>query len=164
MSLCAKMLFPGRLQMIKVLAVTFTMTSQDVILFVMSKTKQTKQEKGKEDYELLQLRQQQPTVCAQGSCLSLHTLATYTQVKCPSTNKEIFILWMVFFFIVQKIYKTTTLFQDIKSTLNSMCRLGALMCILCSVHIWFVSFYFGTILSAICMHIFTVSAKHINLN
>lgn len=102
-------------------------------------------------------------VCS-GKLPSLHTLATYTQVKCPSTNKEIFILWMVFFFIVQKIYKTTTLFQDIKSTLNSMCRIGAFMCILCSVHIWFVIFYFGTILSAICMHIFTFSAKHIKLN
>lgn len=102
-------------------------------------------------------------VCS-GKLPSLHTLATYTQVKCPSTNKEIFILWMVFFFIVQKIYKTTTLFQDIKSTLNWMCRIGALMCILCSEHIWFVSFYFGTILSAIRMHIFTFSAKHIKLN
>lgn len=103
-------------------------------------------------------------VCS-GKLPSLHTLATYTQVKCPSMNKEIFIMRMVFFFIVQKIYKTTTLFQDIKSTLNWMCRIGALMCILRSVYIWFVSFYFGTILSAICMHIFTFSAKHyIKLN
>lgn len=47
MSLCAKILFPGRLQMIKVLAVTFTMTSEDVILFVMSKRNRPNRRKGK---------------------------------------------------------------------------------------------------------------------
>lgn len=44
---CAKILFPGRLQMIKVLAVTFTMTSEDVILFVMSKRNRPNRRKGK---------------------------------------------------------------------------------------------------------------------
>lgn len=46
-SVCAKILFPGRLQMIKVLAVTFTMTSEDVILFVMSKRNRPNRRKGK---------------------------------------------------------------------------------------------------------------------
>lgn len=73
-------------------------------------------------------------VCS-GKLPSLHTLATYTQVKCPSMNKEIFIMRMVFFFIVQKIYKTTTLFQDIKSTLNWMCHIGALVYIVQCIYL-----------------------------
>lgn len=103
-------------------------------------------------------------VCS-GKLPSLHTLATYTQVKCPSMNKEIFIMRMVFFFIVQKIYKSNHIVSGYQINVElNVSYVGALMCILCSVYIWFVSFYFGTILSAICMHIFTFSAKHIKLN
>lgn len=48
--------------------------------------------------------------------------------------------------------------------LNWMCCIGVFMCILCSVYIWFVSFYFGIILSVICMYIFIFFVKYIKLN
>lgn len=49
-------------------------------------------------------------VCS-GKLPSLHTLATYTQVKCPSMNKEIFIMRMVFFSLCKKSTKQPHCFR-----------------------------------------------------
>lgn len=108
-------------------------------------------------------------VCS-GKLPSLHTLATYTQVKCPSMNKEIFIMRMVFFFIVQKIYKTTTLFQDIKSTLNWMCHIGALVyiaqCIylVCKFLFWnYIKCYLHAHIYFLCQALYKIELTSVNI-
>lgn len=114
MSLCAKILFPGRLQMISNdLSPSCHFHNDKWRCHLVCDVKNEIDQIGERERGLWVVTIKVATaycVCS-GKLPSLHTLATYTQVKCPSTNKEIFILWMVFFSLCKKSTKQPHCFR-----------------------------------------------------